>query len=308
MRLCTVRTESLAPFFGVELGRKILRVRPAAEAFDLKDREKINTALAYFQNLPASEKLLRELLKHISENPKALARPAADGEPCLIAETDVVYTPPILYPGKFLCVGMNYRDHCEEQGFPVPEKPLIFNKFNTSIAAHNADIPLPGRYDKCVDYEAELGLVIGKRARRVTRKTAMKCVGGYTIVNDLSLRTIQKREKQWARAKGWDNSGPFGPVIVTPDEIPDPHKLAISTVLNGRVMQKSNTSNLIFPVPDLISFISQLITLEPGDLISTGTPGGVGVFRDPQVFLRDGDIVEIKIDRLGTLRNRIVKG
>ncbi len=311
MRLCTVYTKDLDPFFGVELKHKILRVAPAARAFELPEKEAagLATTMAYFQNLPASEKALRNLLKAISEDPKKLARPADDGNPFLIDSKDVSYATPIERPGKFLCIGLNYRDHCEEQNRPIPEKPLVFNKFNTSLIPHGAPIPLPAKkYEKNVDYEGEFAIVIGKKARRVTKKTAMKSVGGYTIVNDVSARTIQKAEKQWARAKGFDGSGPWGPVIVTPDEIPDPHTIGISTRLNGQLMQNSNTKNLIFGVDDLISFISQVITLEPGDVIATGTPGGVGVFRDPPVFLEEGDTVEIRIDRIGVLKNPVAKG
>jgi 2,4-didehydro-3-deoxy-L-rhamnonate hydrolase len=310
MRLCTVKTTELEPFFGLELNRRVLRVGQAAQLFEFKqdEQEKLASTMAYFQNLPSSEKILRKLLNAISENPKKLARPAEDGQPCFVSSKDVVYLPPITAPGKYLCIGMNYKDHCEEQDCKIPSKPMIFNKFLTSLNAHEQPIPLPLRYDKCVDYEAELGIVIGKRARRVTKKSAMKCVAGYTICNDVSCRTIQSKERQWARAKGFDGSGPFGPCIVTADEIPDPHALNIATRLNGRIMQKSNTSNLIFDIPYLIHFISQLVTLEPGDIISTGTPGGVGVYRNPQVFLKEGDIVEVTIDRLGTLRNPCVKG
>lgn len=305
MRICTVSTADSPPVFGIELRKKILRVVEAAKAFSLSDGEieKIATTKAFFKNLPQSEKIIRKLLNSISANPKALARPASDGAPHLIDQEAAVYHPPIERPGKILCIGMNYRDHCEEQNKEIPKKPVVFNKFATSLAGHNAAIPLPVKIDSHIDYEAELAVVIGKKATRVTKRTAMKHVGGYTIMNDISLRQIQKAEPQWSRAKGWDHSGPCGPVIVTADEIPDPHKLAISCMLNGQVMQKSNTSNFIFPIPELISFISQLITLEPGDIISTGTPGGVGNYRDPQVFLSDGDVVEVKIDRIGTLRN-----
>lgn len=305
MRLCTVSTEKHAPFFAIELKKKILRVQQAAKAFELPESESAHfeSLLTYLEGLPKSEKALRKLLKDISNAPRTLAKPAPDGEPCLIDQASVRYLPPVQRPGKFLCIGMNYRDHCEEQNKPIPKKPVVFNKFATSLIGHETPIPLPLRVDKCVDYEAELAIVIGKRARRVTRRTAMKHVGGYMIVNDVSLRSVQKSEPQWSRAKGWDGSGPCGPCIVTPDEIPDPHTLRISSVLNGKTVQSSNTENLVFKVPDLISFISQLITLEPGDVISTGTPGGVGAYSDPPRFLTPGDVVEVRIDRLGSLRN-----
>lgn len=310
MRLCTVKTAELESFLGVELKARILRVAAAARLFGFAEKEvaALSSMMGYFETLPSSEKALRRLLKEITDNPRALARPAADGRPCFVDQKDVTYLPPIARPGKFLCIGLNYRDHCEEQGREIPKKPMAFNKFITSLSSHEAEIPLPLRFDKCIDYEAELAVVIGKRTKRVTKRTAMKSVAGYTIVNDVSARTLQKDERQWSRAKGFDGSGPFGPVIVTADEIPDPHNLGISCLVNGEVRQKSNTSNLIFPIPDLIAWISQVITLEPGDIISTGTPGGVGVYRNPPVFLKPGDVIEVKVDRIGTLRNHCVEG
>ncbi|MCC6545541.1 fumarylacetoacetate hydrolase family protein [Candidatus Sumerlaeota bacterium] len=305
MRLCTVSTSKVPPFFGVELGKKILRVRECAHSFEYSpaDIAKISTTLDYLQNLPASEKLLRALLKRISESPKLLARPASDGHPFLVAAEEVTWHPPVQRPGKILCIGMNYRDHCEEKNQDIPKKPVVFNKFATSLLGAGAEIPLPLKSDKNVDYEAELCVVIGRKARRVSAKTAMKHVAGYTIMNDISLRSIQKSEPQWSRAKGFDGSGPCGPSIVTADEIPDPHALKIACRLNGRQVQASNTSNLIFKIPDLIAFITKLVTLEPGDMISTGTPGGVGAYSTPPRFLQPGDIVEVQIDRLGILKN-----
>lgn len=310
MRLCTVSTKNIAPFFGVDLKSKILRVKEAAQAFGHSDAEvaKISTLLDYLQNLPVSEKLLRGVLKKITESPKQLARPASDGQPFLVAAEEVTWLPPVQRPGKILCIGMNYRDHCEEKNQEIPKKPVVFNKFATSLLGNGAEIPLPLKSDKNVDYEAELCVVIGKKARRVSAKTAMKHVAGYTVMNDVSLRSIQKAEPQWSRAKGFDGSGPCGPCIVTADEIPDPHALKIACRLNGKQVQGSNTSNLIFKIPDLIAFITKLVTLEPGDMISTGTPGGVGAYSNPPRFLQPGDIVEVQIDRLGILRNSCVKG
>ncbi len=310
MRLCTVSTAEIPAFFGIDLGKRILRVAQAGAAFGLSDADlaRVASTKAYFENLPQSEKILRRILKGITETPKAVGRPAADGHPHLLNAADVTHLPPIERPGKILCIGLNYRDHCEEQNKEIPKKPMAFNKFATSLRGHGAEITLPHKVDKNIDFEAELAVIIGKTARRVTKRTALKHVGGYTIMNDVSARTLQANEKQWSRAKGFDGSGPCGPIIVTPDEIPDPHALAISCHVNGKKMQDSNTSNLIFNIPELISWVSQMITLEPGDMISTGTPGGVGVYRNPPVFLASGDIVEVKIDRIGTLRNTFVSG
>lgn len=311
MRLTRVSFPELpAPFFAIELKNKLLRVREAAAVFEIDENERplIADPHAYLQNLPRSEKVLRALLKMISGKPRTLAKPAADGFPYLLPIEDAIWHPPIERPGKILCIGLNYRDHCEEQNKPIPKKPLVFPKFATSLVGHGQAITLPKKLDKCIDYEAEFGVVIGKKASRVTKRAAMKHVGGYTMINDLSARTLQNEERQWSRAKGFDGSCPCGPAIVTPDEIPDPHALAIELRLNGEVMQQSSTSNLIFDVPALISFISAAITLEPGDIISTGTPGGVGVYREPQVFLGEGDQVEVKIERLGVLKNEVARG
>ncbi|MCC5874982.1 MAG: fumarylacetoacetate hydrolase family protein [Candidatus Sumerlaeia bacterium] len=309
MRLCTVSHESTGIFFGVELRQRILRVQEAAKAFDFKEQEVgfFADSLTYFQNLPKSEKALRKLLNQISAEPKRLARPGTDGAKILLDKKDVTWLPPIQRPGKFLCIGLNYKDHCTEQNREAPKKPMVFNKFATSLVGHGGDILLPLKLDSKVDYEAELGVVIGKTARRVTKRTAMKHVGGYMIVNDVSLRDIQATERQWSRAKGFDGSGPCGPSIVTPDEIPDPQNLGLSCLVNGTVLQKSNTNEMIFPIAHLISFISQAMTLEPGDVISTGTPAGVGTYRNPEIYLTEGDVVEVRIDRLGSLVNKCVK-
>lgn len=310
MRLATLSHEGLGSFFALQLRNRFVRVTAAAEAFGFSDSEKskIASTLGYFQNLPQSEKVLRKLLAAISEKPRTISGNAADGFPVLFDAAAVKFLPPIQRPGKFLCIGMNYRDHCVEQNKEIPKVPVVFNKFATSLIGHETAIPLPLGLDTCIDYEAELGFVIGKTAKRVTKRTAMKHVAGYIIVNDVSLRSVQKKEPQWSRAKGFDGSGPCGPCIVTPDEIPDPHALAISCKVNGTVLQKSNTNQLVFNIADLIAHISQAMTLEPGDIVSTGTPGGVGMYRDPQVFLKEGDVVEVAIDRLGVLRNTCAKG
>lgn len=305
MRLCRVKTANLAPFFAIESKRKLLRILEAATTlgFPEADLDRLQSPHTYFENLPKSEAALRKLLTTIAENPKKLGRVALDGQPYLIDPAEATYLPPIEKPAKILCIGLNYRDHCEEQNKPIPKQPVVFVKFATSLIGHGADIQLPTKLDKHIDYEAELAVVIGRKATRVTKKAAEKCIGGYTMVNDVSARAVQKAEPQWTRAKGFDGSAPCGPVIVTPDEIEDPHALDIACYVNGEKRQSSNTKHLVFGVPELISFISQAITLEPGDIISTGTPGGVGVYTNPQVFLKDGDVVEVKIEGIGTLKN-----
>ena len=309
MRLCTFQFKGSTPTFGVQIGRRLLRVEAAARFFGLRPAHiaQLTSTEVYFANLATSEKILSKLVDKAEDNTRPLGKDAPDGMPILIASDEVTFLPPIRRPGKFLCIGLNYKDHCEEQKKELPKVPIVFNKFATSLTGHGAEIPLPLDVDTAVDYEAELGVVIGRTATRVSKKSAARCIGGFVIVNDVSLRTIQKTEAQWARAKGFDGGGPFGPFIVTPDEVPDPHDLDISCVVNGKTLQKSNTSNLVFQIPELISFISQLVTLEPGDVISTGTPGGVGAYRTPTAFLEDGDTVEVRIESLGVLRNTCVK-
>jgi len=216
---------------------------------------------------------------------------------------------PVVHPSKTLCVGLNYRDHAEEQNKPIPERPLIFSKPSTAVIAHGEPIKLPDpAFETFTDAEAELAVVIGRRATKVSEADALDHVAGYTILNDVSGRATQNREKQWMRAKGFDTFAPMGPWIVTRDEIPDPHCLDITGSVNGEVRQKSNTRHLIFNVPFLVSYLSQTITLLPGDLISTGTPGGVGIYRDPPVRLAAGDRTRIEISCIGALENPVVSG
>ena len=219
--------------------------------------------------------------------------------------TDEIEFLPAVYPSKVLAIGRNYTDHALEGGAAPPKAPMIFNKLPNSLSAHNAPIVMPAITDK-VDYEAELAVVIGRRAKRVSEDEALDYVFGYTLMNDVTAREIQRGDGQWTRGKGLDTFAPLGPFITTRDEIADVHNLDIQGLLNGEVMQSSNTSRMIFNVPCLVSYISQDITLEPGDVISTGTPEGVGAFRTPPVWLKDGDVFEVKVEKLGTLRNPVV--
>lgn len=214
---------------------------------------------------------------------------------------------PIPRPGKFLCIGLNYRDHALEQGARIPDSPILFSKFSTSVAAPGQPVEIPPGSEQ-LDYEAELAVVIGRRARRVAASDAYRYVLGYTCVNDVTARDFQHHDRQWQRGKSCDTLGPMGPWVAMTDEIRDPHALAIRLRLNGRTLQDSNTNQLIFGVPALIEFISRGITLEPGDVISTGTPPGVGFARKPPLFMQPGDRVEVEIDGLGVLANTIVAG
>jgi 2-keto-4-pentenoate hydratase/2-oxohepta-3-ene-1,7-dioic acid hydratase in catechol pathway len=211
---------------------------------------------------------------------------------------------PAVYPGKILAIGRNYADHAAEGGSDLPKAPLLFNKLPNALNAHNLPIVLP-RISEQVDYEAELAVVIGSRASRVDEARAFDYVFGYSLINDVSARDLQFGDGQWTRGKSLDTFAPLGPFITTRDEVQDVQALKIEGVLNGQVMQTSNTSRMIFKVAHLVSYLSQGITLEPGDVIATGTPDGVGIFRKPPVLLKPGDVFEVKIEKLGTLRNPV---
>ncbi|MER6815064.1 fumarylacetoacetate hydrolase family protein [Spirillospora sp. NPDC000708] len=233
----------------------------------------------------------------------------AAGDPAAVpvaedgAELDGLTLLPVARPGKVFCVGLNYRAHVDETGRDLPEYPVLFPKFASNLIGHGEPILLPPESSQ-VDYEAELAVVIGRAGRRIPRGEALEHVLGYTIANDVTMRDFQYRTHQWMQGKAWDGSTPLGPVLVTADEL-DPGKLDLSLRLNGREMQSASTDRLIFDVPTLIEVTSQFTRLEPGDVILTGTPGGVGFRRDPQVFLADGDVVEVTIGGIGTLRNTV---
>lgn len=218
---------------------------------------------------------------------------------------DAVEYLPAINPGKIMAIGLNYLDHAKEQGAELPKEPMLFAKFTTTLNAHHGKIVLPVTSNQ-IDYEAELAVIIGRRAKRVKPEDALAYVFGYAPLNDVTARDLQKSDKQFVRGKSQDTFCPIGPFITTADEVGDPHTLKIECRVNGTTLQSSNTDQLIFKVPQLISFLSQGITLEPGDVIATGTPSGVGVFRNPQIFLRAGDVVEVEIEKLGILRNTVV--
>ena len=219
--------------------------------------------------------------------------------------TELNLAAPIPPTAKIIGIGLNYRDHAIETGQPIPEKPIIFAKFANTLTATNKPIELDGT-SNAVDYEAEFAFVIGRRAYRVSEADAMHYVAGYANANDVSARDLQFETSQWVRGKTLDTFCPIGPFLVTKDEVGDPHNLGIRFRLNGQVLQNSNTAQLIFNVPQLLSHLSQGITLEPGDVVLTGTPSGVGNARNPKVFLKPGDVCEVEIDGLGTLVNPVV--
>ena len=213
--------------------------------------------------------------------------------------------PPVPKPPKILCVGLNYDDHLEESGLKKPVYPEIFARFATSLIAHSEPIRLP-RESNTLDYEAELAVVIGRGGRRITRDRALDHVAGYSLFNDATIRDFQLRTPQWTMGKNFDGTGAFGPWLVTPDSLPPgAHGLRIQGRLNGQVMQDSSVDKLIFSVPALIEMISVAISLEPGDVIITGTPGGVGAARKPPVYMQPGDVFEVEIEEMGVLSNPI---
>ena len=212
---------------------------------------------------------------------------------------------PAVYPSKILAIGRNYADHALEGGGEPPKAPLIFAKLANALSAHNASIVLP-TVSETIDWEAELAVVIGRRAKRVSEAEALDYVFGYTLMNDVTARDLQRKDGQWTRGKGLDTFAPLGPFITTRNEIDDVQNLKIEGWLNGEVAQSSNTSKMIFNIAHLVSYISQDITLEPGDIISSGTPEGVGFFRNPPVLLKAGDVCEVRVEKLGSLRNPVV--
>ncbi|MBM3333217.1 fumarylacetoacetate hydrolase family protein [Candidatus Sumerlaeota bacterium] len=203
---------------------------------------------------------------------------------------------------KFMCIGQNYADHCREQNVEPPARPIMFGKLSNALTGHRTVIPMPVT-STAIDFEVELAVVIGRTCHRVGREEAMAYVAGYTVVNDVTARDHQKSDGQWVRGKGLDGFGPNGPFLVTADEVADPHNLGIWLDLNGRRTQQSSTSNLVFDIAYLIHYYSQDITLQPGDLISTGTPPGVGAFRKPPLWVQAGDMMEATVEQVGTLIN-----
>ena len=207
-------------------------------------------------------------------------------------------------PGKIICVGLNYKDHAAEQGTDLPTAPLLFAKWPNTLIGPGEPIVIPPEAEQ-VDYEAELGVVIGSRVRRASEAKALDAVRGYVCVNDVSARDLQFADGQWTRGKSPDTFCPVGPRLVPREEVPDPQALAIRCLVNGEVLQDSSTAQMVFSVAEIIAYVSRTITLEPGDLIATGTPAGVGVFRDPKVLLQDGDEVTVEVEGLGTLTNPV---
>jgi 2-keto-4-pentenoate hydratase/2-oxohepta-3-ene-1,7-dioic acid hydratase in catechol pathway len=221
-----------------------------------------------------------------------------------LALEEVALLPPLPDPDKIVCIGLNYRSHAEEAGIDAPAAPTFFAKFKNALAAPGAEVALPAASRK-VDYEAEVAFVVGRRCADVSEAEALGCVAGYTLLNDLSARDLQFATPQWMPGKVFDGSAPCGPAIVTPDEAGPADAIEVELTLNGERMQAASTADLIFPVPVLVSHLSRLMTLEPGDIVSTGTPAGVGSVRTPRVWLKQGDVVVVSSPTLGRLETKL---
>ncbi len=277
--------------------------KPYLGALQMQDGQEMIVDLhASEPRLPAS------MLGFLSTGERAyeLAATALQQVPATAVHTleAVVLKAVIPNPGKIICIGLNYRDHAAETRQSVPEVPVIFAKYPNTLIGPTEPIILP-RVTQRVDYEAELAVVIGKRGRHISEAEAMDYVAGYTVFNDISARDYQMRTSQWTIGKTFDTFGPLGPALVTTDEIADPHALAIRLSIDGEVLQNSNTRELFFSIPQLIAYLSSVMTLEPGDVIATGTPAGVGFTRRPPRFLRAGETVRVEIAGIGVLENPV---
>jgi 2-keto-4-pentenoate hydratase/2-oxohepta-3-ene-1,7-dioic acid hydratase in catechol pathway len=290
MKLLTFKSEE-----GLKLG--------VATELGVLDVSKANGALDQFAPESIDEVLVRE---DALVSLQILVEKADPG--LFLREEQLKLGPCVPNPGKIICVGLNYKKHAEETNSPIPEVPILFNKFSNTIAAQGDDVILPFNSKK-VDYEAELVIVMGKTAKRVSKEEALSHVFGYCAVNDVSARDLQMKTQQWLLGKSCDGFSPLGPYLVSEDEVGNPNQLGISAYLNGEVRQDSNTSDMIFYCDEIVSYISQHMTLEPGDIILTGTPEGVilGFPEEEQEWLKDGDVVTIEIEKLGRLTNRFVQ-
>ncbi|MEH7179282.1 fumarylacetoacetate hydrolase family protein [Neobacillus vireti] len=245
---------------------------------------------------------------HLQEFEKKVKEAVANGNAVVIEEEDLEWGPCVTQPHKIICVGLNYRKHADETNAPYPEVPILFNKFDNTLTGHQSEIAIPSVTNE-LDYEVELGIVIGKKTKNVSKEEALSHVFGYCTVNDLSARDLQMRTHQWLLGKTCDDFSPAGPYLVTADEVGDPNNLSLKTYVNDELRQDSNTSDMIFSCAEIVSYISQHMTLVPGDLILTGTPEGVvfGLPVDQRVYIQPGDVITVEIEKLGKLTNKFVE-
>jgi 2-keto-4-pentenoate hydratase/2-oxohepta-3-ene-1,7-dioic acid hydratase in catechol pathway len=279
---------------GVKTDAGVLDVAAAADALELEAPTSLIEVIEVGQ--PAVDAVQAVV------DAAASASSAADWT---LDEMGLQYGPAVADPGKIICVGLNYRRHAAETNMPVPETPVLFSKFDNTIASYGDSVSLPPVATQ-YDYEVELGVVIGKAARNVSQDDALSYAFGYVTANDLSVRDLQNRTSQWLLGKTMDNFLPTGPYLVTADEVGDPQLLSIKTWVNGDIRQNSNTGDMIFTVAEIISYISRYFTLEPGDVIVTGTPEGVAMGREDKPWLKPGDEVVVEVEKLGTLKNVMI--
>lgn len=282
---------------GVRTGRGVIDVAAAQAALGAGTSQASESIEAVITGGAAATAALADLAARTN---------AADGD-WLRDEASLTLGPAVPHPGKILCVGLNYRKHAEESGAAIPTTPVLFSKFNNTIAAHGEDVPLSDAATE-YDYEVELGFVMGKRAKNVSEADALGTVFGYTTANDVSARDLQMRTSQWLLGKSMDKFLPIGPYLVTADDVPDPQALQLRTWLNGELRQDSNTEDMIFSVAEIIAYASRHFTLEPGDVIVTGTPAGVILGLPVKNWMVPGDLVEVEVEGLGKLTNRMVAG
>ncbi|MEH7118974.1 fumarylacetoacetate hydrolase family protein [Neobacillus vireti] len=309
MKLITFAREGVSRV-GVVEGRNVIDLNLAYQSF-LESEGQLRYQQIAEAYVPADMNGLlqggKESLEKAEEAVQyALKNKEDKGRKLVLTIDEVKVEAPVPNPGKMICVGHNYREHIMEMGREIPEYPVVFAKFANTVIGPQDDIPFFPVSDQ-LDYEAEFAFVIGKRARNVSQEDALDYVAGYTIVNDVTYRDIQRRTLQWLQGKTVEGSAPMGPWLITTDELTNPSGLDVVLTVNGEERQKTNTANLVFSVPYLVEFLSNLMTLEPGDVILTGTPGGVGVAMNPQTFLKDGDVVKIEIDQIGSLENTVKK-
>jgi 2-keto-4-pentenoate hydratase/2-oxohepta-3-ene-1,7-dioic acid hydratase in catechol pathway len=303
MKLAQFKTKDLAKQrLGVLLGDVVCDVAELARA-----HRSVGASVAdWLLNVDRTLEVIRRGAEAIAQLDSLVTRDPVNQKSMVVAHRpDEIEFLPAVYPSKILAIGRNYADHALEGGGEPPKAPLIFAKLTNALSAHNAPIVLPA-VSETIDWEAELAVVIGRRAKAVSEADALNYIFGYTMMNDVTARDLQRKDGQWTRGKGLDTFAPLGPFITTRDEIPDVQNLKVEGLYNSEVTQSSNTSKMIFSIAYLISYISQGITLEPGDIIASGTPEGVGFFRDPPVLLQPGDVCEVRVERLGSLRNPVV--
>jgi len=302
MKLMTFMEQGAAKL-GIVTERGVLDVAEAQRTIEPKDGVPLPTTVT--EALAGGEEAADRLRRYATD--AAAADNMADGA-IWKDESSLVFGPCVTNPGKIICVGLNYRAHAEETRAAIPEYPILFNKFSNALSGHRSDVQLPASVSNRVDYEAELAIVIGRKAKDIDEAHALEYVYGYCGANDLSARDLQRRTPQWMLGKTLDGFCPLGPYLVTSDEAGDPNGLAIRCIVNGEERQSSHTSDMIFGCAELVSYISRHMTLLPGDVILTGTPAGVvlGMPKEQQVYLQPGDVVTVEIEKLGALTNRMV--